>query len=514
MGALALLALMSGALMLTAAHDNDAHDVSDSQTPETDPTAPPEPGTGDPVPPEPEDTGATFDFDDAAGTITLDVGADETGTLASIFYVDSEDNPDNFYETYEARFYLVPEGTDLSDADYERRGDIPGQQAFGGSPLAYELEDFEQVLGLQLLGTVQLELPDDGVPLPDPGNMRDVLPDIQSNAPVAVHYLEANTDGDELVTFLNEDYVVTRQGVTEQVVTESTTGTNGTDWLTTGTEGLALDGGDGDDILFADHADTTLTGGAGDDLLQGVFVERSQGSFSINGTEPAIVIDGGDGNDTITSSNATIDAGTGDDSVRLFGGEVRGGEGDDRLSAQGDGVATLLGEAGNDRLTIGGAGSEAYGDDGDDFVSVDTGALGSGGAGNDRLNISAGATGLGGAGDDEITVFDFFNNEDGPATVTGGEGADTIEALIRNPFGDTEVLFFQITDFDPSEDVLQISSFNGAEVEDIEIVEDPGGAFTDVRVTFPPLNGVETGITVVRLEGTPGITEDQIVLTA
>ncbi|APX12258.1 calcium-binding protein [Tateyamaria omphalii] len=416
MGALTLLALLGGALFLGVAQDGDD---SEGETPqEIEDT---------PVDPQPADTGATFEADETG--VRIDVGDDETGTIASIIYVDSEDDPDNFYQTYEARFYLVPEGTDLSDGDFEESGNIPGQQTFEGNPFAYELEDFEAELGLELLGTVPLTLPADGFPLPDPGTMRDVLPAISSNALVAVHYLEATTDGDELITFLNEDYIVTRNGIPEQVVTESTTGTAGADWLTAGAPGLRLAGAAGDDILITDFANTTLDGGAGDDTIEGVFAERNGGFSRIDGTEPTSTINAGDGDDVVRTSNAIVDAGDGDDEVNLVGGEARGGDGDDRLSAQGDGVAVLLGQAGDDSLTIGGVGSQASGGDGNDFVSVGTGGLGNGDAGDDTLQISDGATGLGGSGDDLFNVWNF--HDEPTATVTGGEGADTVSALVR-----------------------------------------------------------------------------------
>lgn len=528
MGPFAVLALLTGSLLFGAM--SNSGNASEPETPDVPdkpdmPDTPDEPDMpdmpGDPDEPEEPDTpedldlGASFVEDPETGAVQIELGDDETGTLASIIYVDSEDSgdPDNFYTTYEARFYLVPEGVDLSDQGFENRDVIPGQQDFGGAPFNYELEDFEAHFGLELLGTTPLEFPDSGFPLPDPGTMRNGLPDITSNADVALHYLEATTDGDALVSFLNEDYVVTRNGVTEQVVTEDTTGTAGADWLTTGTEGLALDGGDGDDTLIADHADTTMTGGAGDDTFEGVYSERGLGFSRLDGTEPAIVIDAGAGDDMVRTSNATVDAGTGDDTVNMFGGEAHGGAGDDVLSASGGGLAMLRGEGGDDRLIIGGAGSEAFGGAGDDFLSVEAGATGFGDAGNDTLQMGEGGAGFGGGGDDLFTVFNFFGDEDGAASITGGAGADTIDVQARNVYGDVDAPYLHITDFDPGEDVLQIGSFDGERVTDLEIVEDANGAFTDIRVTYSAPGGLVPGTAVIRLDGTPGITEAGIVLT-
>ncbi|WP_299151999.1 hypothetical protein [uncultured Tateyamaria sp.] len=511
MGPFALLALLTGNMLLGALEDGGGNTAPETSGEPDTPDLPQDPLP--PPPPEEPDVGAAFDVDPSTGAVSLDLGDDETDTLASIIYVDSEDNPTNVYQTYEARFYLVPEGANLSDQGFENKGAIPGLQDFGGNSLDYELAEFEAQLGLELLGTVDLDLPESGRPLPEPGTMRDVLPQISSNADVAVHYLEANTDGDDLIRFLNEDYIVTRNGVTEQVVTEDTTGTAGADWLTAGASGLALDGGEGNDTLVADFADTTLTGGVGDDTFEGVFAERGQGFSRIDGTEPGVVIVAGDGNDNVSTSNATVDAGAGDDSVTMFGGEARGGEGDDRLNARGPGLATLYGDAGNDRLFVSGEGSEAFGGEGADFIGANAGTLGDGGFGNDTLQLDPGGTGIGGAGDDMINVMGFYDDEDGPATVTGGEGEDTISALVRGGFGAPEYVYLEIADFDTDEDILQIGSFGDGAVTNIDIVQNPGDNVTDVRVSFAPTSNIERGMAIIRINGLSDITEDQIILT-
>ncbi|WP_299747278.1 hypothetical protein [uncultured Tateyamaria sp.] len=505
MGALMLLALVTGALSFGMLDDGE--NGGDTVPPQDEPDAP-----DTPTDPGDQDTGAAFDFDAAADEVMIDVGADETRNVASVIYVNSEDSPGDFYRTYEARFYLVPEGVDLSDNDFEDRWDIPGQQNFGGDPYDYQLADFENHFGLELLGTVALDLPEDGNPLPDPGAMRDVMPNITSNVDIDVHYLEATTDGDELITFLNEDYVVTRGGITEQVVTEDTTGSSEGDWLTTGTEGIALEGGNGNDILIADHGETTLSGGAGDDTIEGVFSIRDISFWRIDGTEPAIVIDGGDGDDLIRTSNATVDAGAGNDTVNIYGGEARGGDGNDQLNARSDGVVTLFGGAGDDRLVVGGIGSEAFGGLGNDSLNVDTGATGYGGAGNDTLQLAEGSTAFGGEGDDLFTLVSSYNDEDGPATITGGEGADTISARVRDPYGAPEAVFLQVTDFDPSEDLLQIGSFNGATVDNVEVVQNLEDGVTDVRLTYAPNGTLDPGTAIIRINGISDITTDQIVI--
>ena len=114
-----------------------------------------------------------------------------------------------------------------------------------------------------------------------------------------------------------------------------------------------LDGGDGDD---------TITGGSADDELQG-----GAGTDRVNGGAGNDFVFGGSGNDT-------LDGGAGNDKV--YGGHgndtVKGGDGNDRVDG-GDGNDTLHGGAGNDILH-GGAGRDTY----------------IGGPGADELNSEAG----------------------------------------------------------------------------------------------------------------------------
>lgn len=74
MGALAFLAALLGsaAVGLMLSGDDDAIDEVD------------EPVDPEPEPPVDAVTGATFDFDSEAGTVNIDVGDDETGSLFAI----------------------------------------------------------------------------------------------------------------------------------------------------------------------------------------------------------------------------------------------------------------------------------------------------------------------------------------------------------------------------------------------------------------------------------------------
>jgi hypothetical protein len=115
----------------------------------------------------------------------------------------------------------------------------------------------------------------------------------------------------------------------------------------------------------------------------------------------------------------------GNDTISVGGDSLgNGGEGDDTLSIQTGALnTTLSGDAGNDILTISGDG-EASGGAGDDVLTgADTSTL-NGGAGLDTLTVSGLGVGSGGAGDDTLTLL----NEDGGAggTVNGGSGHDLI----------------------------------------------------------------------------------------
>lgn len=161
---------------------------------------------------------------------------------------------------------------------------------------------------------------------------------------------------------------------------------------------------------------------------------------------------------------------------------------------------------------MGGVGSEAHGGEGNDSVKVNTGAIGYGGAGNDGLLLEDGSTAVGGDCDDLFRLFGSYYDENGPASITGGEGADTITAHIRDLYGATETVFHEISDFDPSEDVLQVDSFNGALVDNLEIAQNPDDGVTDVRINYAANGDSGPGTAIIRLSGIHDTTEDQIVI--
>jgi len=157
----------------------------------------------------------------------------------------------------------------------------------------------------------------------------------------------------------------------------------------TGLTSVVINGGDGNDTLLGTvDLNDTLIGGDGADILIG-----QSGSN---------LIDGGDGNDIITGGDEG--AGSGD---RILGGDgkdsITSGDGDDTIDA-GTGLNGLNGGDGND-LLLGGTSQDTI----------------LGGAGNDTLLGNAGNDVLmGDAGDD------LLNGQTGADTLGGGDGDDTI----------------------------------------------------------------------------------------
>ncbi|XIA64140.1 hypothetical protein ACFIOY_35295 [Bradyrhizobium sp. TZ2] len=217
---------------------------------------------------------------------------------------------------------------------------------------------------------------------------------------------------------------------------------------------------------IADDTDNVLIGTRGNDLLRGL-----GGNDIILGLAGDDTLEGGDGNDFLSGGrgNDNINTGHGDD-------VVLGGQGNDRIG----------GMAGRDVVRAGA---------GDDFVAWNdpTGDVVFGGRGNDTIlggNVAADEI-HGGAGDDLIQAFatspksatasDRLFGDAGDDTVIGGNAADTIEGgrgddiLTGNDGAD--VFIFRdnrtgddiITDFDPSEDVVQLVGF-GASFDPLAVV--------------------------------------------
>lgn len=180
----------------------------------------------------------------------------------------------------------------------------------------------------------------------------------------------------------------------------------------------------------------------------------------------------------------------GDDTAILedqIGVGVSGGEGNDTLTST-DGGTVLYGNAGDNILT-GIGGNNLFGGAGDDQIisnpsdnAFDTTVQIDGGEGNDTISIFA-----------DAGIENFFNL--GSAVATGGDGADEFNVVydLQNSMGEEQFLdtsLLRITDFNPNEDVLTIEVDRNDETTDrsVEVELDQtqeNGTYTSlITLTF------------------------------
>ena len=242
----------------------------------------------------------------------------------------------------------------------------------------------------------------------------------------------------------------------------------------------------GNDVLFGRGGNDAILGLAGDDILDG-----RGGNDVLDGGGGNDTLTGGNGNDKLEGSagNDVADGGNGNDTINGGDGNdfLSGGRGDDNFNT-GAGDDVVLGGAGNDQ--IGGmAGRDVVrAGAGDDVIAWNdpTGDVVFGGRGNDTIlggNIAADEI-HGGAGDDLIRAFatspeaatasDRLFGGGGNDVVIGGNAADTIEGGRGDDFltgnDGADVFIFKdngtgadvVTDFDPSEDVIQLVGFDAS----------------------------------------------------
>ena len=181
------------------------------------------------------------------------------------------------------------------------------------------------------------------------------------------------------------------------------------------------------------------------DPASGEWVVSVNGTVSRYAPDAELVINTGDGNDTVivaagTRMGVTIFGGPGDDLLVggagddvLHGGRgndrLRGGAGDDRIWA-GRGRDYIDGGPGDDDLHGGAGGDTVYGMDGDDRLHGDGGNdyleggrgddVGDGGSGRDTLSGGPGDDVLRGGDGDDVSY-----TGPGQDTVDGGAGLDT-----------------------------------------------------------------------------------------
>lgn len=209
-----------------------------------------------------------------------------------------------------------------------------------------------------------------------------------------------------------------------------------------------FEGGDGDDTIYGDDGNDKITdtttlyttgtdkiyGGVGNDTIAEIdpYNYKAYSSYIINKSDQVY---GGQGDDVISGSGK-LDGGVGND--RISGvGRLEGGTGDDRLDGE-------FNRTPPSRYAPGGTpGDEFFGGGGKDTIYA--------GNGSDLLD--------GGSGDDYLVggIKGDFNIAD---TLTGGSGRDTfVLGDATSSFygsGDTYGTFAKITDFAPTQDIIQL----------------------------------------------------------
>ena len=207
-----------------------------------------------------------------------------------------------------------------------------------------------------------------------------------------------------------------------------------------GRNGDFLDGGDGNDLIevAAGSADDTVIGGDGNDT---VFANPTGREFDL-----------GDGNDSLTINQAGdpdvaarrlfVEAGAGDDFIDLFGrvrnlaseregADIFGGQGNDTVFGT-PFVDQFVDLEGDNRFFSASGDPGGVGDmvrtgaGNDDILTSSANDLIISGDGNDTISSGSGADTIrAGDGDDNIR-FDHVFDTDGPSSVEGGIGNDTI----------------------------------------------------------------------------------------
>lgn len=291
-------------------------------------------------------------------------------------------------------------------------------------------------------------------------------------------------------------------------------------------------GGDGDDVFFSSSTDgvvgATANGGAGNDAFKFDNFRAGGGALTIDGGEGddfiAVnggfnTVAGGAGNDTIQGLifSSGLSGGAGDDYFRVESLDmadfliIEGGDGNDTIDASSPGKLGVFGDAGDDLII-----SQAYGS-----MDNEPGSFIDGGDGNDTLSHNVGVA---------ISPNTFIPSEEGP-DLTGGEGSDRFEiSIIRagipnlNSISQEEADFLEnpagtITDFERGVDEIVVDlsgTFFDFVVESGTMVEDSENGRTTVTIrllstsdSFPTQDVIltinETGLTWddIAFEGTP-----------
>jgi len=166
-----------------------------------------------------------------------------------------------------------------------------------------------------------------------------------------------NTDGSLNVTVNGEAYKV--EMAQDQALTLRTGGGNDTiDVASDVKVNLIVDGGDGDDTITTGAGNDIVDGGAGNDTIK-----TGAGSDDVFGNSGVDTIDAGAGNDVVYG-------GDGDDILAGGAGDdyVEGGAGNDRISGN-DGKDMLSGGIGDDNIDSGAGNDVVYAGQGKDTIA-------------------------------------------------------------------------------------------------------------------------------------------------
>jgi len=210
---------------------------------------------------------------------------------------------------------------------------------------------------------------------------------------------------------------------------------------------VLITSGSGDDTVTIETAGALLDirGEAGNDTI--LLQDAGFGSYTV---------DGGDGNDTITTSSlaASVAGGLGNDTLTVTAIEaligLSGGDGDDVIVAKTQG-GTLRGDLGNDTLTL------------------------------NLFMINGGSVTIdGGDGNDQLTVTSDFTRGQDPlgktVQVRGGSGDDTVIDNTQPAFAETQTLFVfgvgwgddTVTGFDDGTDLIRFEGTSGAGLDSFD----------------------------------------------
>ncbi len=267
--------------------------------------------------------------------------------------------------------------------------------------------------------------------------------------------LQILTDGDE--TVLIQEDPATPGRVDVQIGTSfspATTAASLPNVAVTDVTSIVLITGSGNNTIdlsgvlasaFTGLASINVQGGNGNDVIIGspdlaTMIDGQDGDDSITGGSANDTIIGGDGNDTIAGlgGNDSIDAGDGDDMVTGDDGDdtIQAGDGNDTAAGNlgddsilgGDGLDSLSGNEGLDTLNGNSGADTISGDDGADFLL--------GGGGNDLVSGGLeGDTIIGNSGADTLSGDDgddFVDGGNGNDSIEGGEGDDTLNGMSGN----------------------------------------------------------------------------------